>query len=177
MSAPSIGVQIGGGRKRGGITWLIVLAVIAAIASALFFFFYESDEEKIQNRLDSFADACNDMDIQEIFYSFDKQTRMLYDTSIGVTEGLVGGLIGFDLPIGDMLEWGGLEMGGQFSIDIEVLSITIDEDEAAVEASITIDGKTETDTIYMCQEGSDWYIDYKATTGESVMGSMNSLLG
>ena len=174
---PSIGVQIGGGRKRAGLTWLIVLAALVAIASALFFFFYESDEEKIQNRLDSFADACNDMDIQEIFYSFDKQTRMLYDTSIGITEGLVGGLIGFDLPIGDMIEFGGLELGGQFNIDIEVLTITVDDDEAAVEASITIDGKTETDTIYMCQEGSDWYIDYEATTGESIMGSMNSLYG
>jgi len=157
------------GSRFGWIKWVVILAIIAGAAFAAYKIFFKSDEQLIRDRIDTLEEAYNDMDMEEMFGCFDKQTRKAYDTVIGMAEGLIGGVTGFDLPLGDMMELGGMEMGGEVEMEIEILSIEINDDEATVEITMNYGEKQESDTLKMCKEDSDWYIDYSGTTGQSIM--------
>ena len=146
---------------------LIVVLIGAIVFASLYFF--KSDEDKIQDRLDAFAAACNDGDMEGMVECFDKKTRKYYETSIGLVEGIFGGLTGVDLPIGDMFELFGMqEMGGQVNMELVVNNIQINGNTAIVSVTMYESGSVETDQIKMRKEDDDWFIDLEGTTGQSL---------
>ena len=155
--------------KANPFGWVKVLAILVVIAGIIFAaiqLLFPSDEDLIRDRIETFTEACNDGDIEVLIGCFDKKTRTLYDASMGIAEGLMGELIGFDLPWGDMMELGGLQLGGMMDVDIEIKSIKIDDDEAEVDMVMTANGETVSDVIQMCEEDGDWYIDASSIMGE-----------
>ena len=152
--------------------FFILIPIIAVLIGAIVFaslYFFKSDEDKIRDRLDTFAAACNDGDIESMVECFDKKTRKYYETSIGLVEGIFGGLTGVDLPIGDMFELFGMqEMGGQVNMELIVNSIQINGNTAIVNITMSESGNIETDQIKMCKEDDDWFIDLEGTTGQTL---------
>lgn len=156
-------------KSKRNLIWIPIVAVIVAgaiVATCLFFF--KSDEQKIRDRIDTFATACSESDIEGMINCFDSRTRKTYETMMSFTEGLMGGLTGFDLPLGDMVELFGMESGGQFEMKIEVHSVEINGDSAEVEVTMDDGSTTESDVIVMCKEDDDWYLDFSAITGEEL---------
>lgn len=152
--------------KRNPIWILVAVVIIVGAVFAAYMFFGKSDEQKIRDRIDDFEDACSDMDIEGMLECFDGRTRRQYDAMMGVTEGILGEVTGFDLPYGDMVGLMDINPGEDYDIDIEIHSINIDDDTASVEVTIYQDGTTsESSTITMCEEDGDWYIDMQAMTG------------
>ena len=149
----------------GGVKWTIALSVIAAIAVLLFALFYKTDEQKIEDRIESFNIACNSGDIQGMFDCFDKYTRQMYSTTIGLTEGIIGGLTGFDLPLGDLFNLFAMDsFGGEgLGLEIEIESIEVNDHTAIVTLTDACAENLGQDTIIMCKEEDDWFIDLRAT--------------
>ena len=145
--------------KANPFGWVKVLAILVVIAGIIFAaiqLLFPSDEDLIRDRIETFTEACNDGDIEVLIGCFDKQTRTLYDASMGIAEGLMG----------ELMELGGLQLGGMMDVDIEIKSIKIDDDEAEVDMVMTANGETVSDVIQMCEEDGDWYIDASSIMGE-----------
>ncbi len=179
VSAPAqvqIPVSLGNPVKNTKRTLLIVIPIVAVLVAAIVLgcmFLFKSDEDKIRDRIDTFATACNEGDIEGMINCFDKKTRKTYEASMGLVEGLFGGITGVDIPIGDMVEIFGMEeMGGQLNMDITVESIAINGNTAQVKVTLSAEGEAETDEVVMCKEEDDWFIDMEATTGQSMFGSL-----
>ena len=166
-SAPNpIGTVAGAASKvSGGVKWTIALSVIAAIAVLLFALFYKTDEQKIEDRIESFNIACSNGDIQGMFDCFDNYTRTMYSTTIGLTEGIIGGLTGFDLPLGDLFNLFAMDsFGGEgLGLEIEIESIEVNDHTAIVTLTDACAESLGQDTIIMCKEEDDWFIDLRAT--------------
>lgn len=144
----------------------LVFVLVAAIVTFAAMYFLKSDEQKITERVEDFSEAISDMDMEDMMECFDKRTRKTYEVTIGLTEGILGGITGFDLPLGDLIELGGLQYGGEYDVNIQIKKIEINGNSATVYVSMNDGTKTEEDEMIMCKEGNDWYIDYEATTGE-----------
>lgn len=143
----------------------LVFVLVAAIVTFAAMYFLKSDEQKITERVEDFSEAISDMDMEDMMECFDKRTRKTYEVTIGLTEGILGGITGFDLPLGDLIELGGLQYGGEYDVNIQIKKIEINGNSATVYVSMNDGTKTEEDEMIMCKEGNDWYIDYEATTG------------
>ena len=171
MSAPSVSLKLGG---ASWVKWAILGVIAAAIITLVVVLLPKSDEAKIRDRLDDFETACTDMDMEGMFNCFDRKTRKTYESTMSVADGLLGGLTGIDLPYSDIAELGGMEMAGsgEFEMDIEVKSIVVEDDIAFVEVVMTNGGESGEDTIVMCKEEDDWFIDFEETSGDSLLGSM-----
>ena len=157
--------------KANPFGWLKIVAILVVVAGIIFaalHFLLPSDEELIRDRIETFSEACNDGDIEVMIGCFDKKTQKLYDASMGITEGLMGGLIGFDLPWGDMMELGGFQLGGMVDIDIEIKSIKINDDKAQVEVVMTAEGESMNEVLPMCEEDGDWYIDISSVMSDVI---------
>ncbi len=166
QSAPvhNTAVSVKTGRKSPWIP-LIAIILIGAIVAA-FFFFRTNDEDKIRDRIKIFTSACNDMDMKTMMECMDKTTRRQYEAMLGLADGLLGAITGADLPFSDMAELMGMENAGDYEMEIEILSIEIDGDVARVEVVMSERGvETERETMIMCKEGDEWYIDFNEMTG------------
>lgn len=179
VAAPQMAMPSAGGVhvavKTGGFGWLkwvipLVVVIVGAVLS-YFIFFSPSDEDKIRDRIETFNTACEEGDVGGIIDCFDRKTRKLYDATIGIAEGLFSAITDFDLPLGDLVEAFGLPEG-ELEGALEVQSISINGSRAVVEVSITYEtyegSATESATVYMIKEDSDWYIDFEETTGEEL---------
>lgn len=179
VAAPQMAMPSAGGVhvavKTGGFGWLkwvipLVVVIVGAVLS-YFVFFSPSDEDKIRDRIETFNTACEEGDVGGIIDCFDRKTRKLYDATIGIAEGLFSAITDFDLPLGDLVEAFGLPEG-ELEGALEVQSISINGSRAVVEVSITYEtnegSATESATVYMIKEDSDWYIDFEETTGEEL---------
>ncbi|MBR3592838.1 MAG: zinc-ribbon domain-containing protein [Clostridia bacterium] len=159
-------------KKSKGYLFALIPLVIVLVGAIIFLCanFFKSDEQKIRDRLDTFSESCNDGDIEEMINCFDKKTRKTYDMSLGLVEGIFGGMTGFDLPIGDMFEIFGMqEMKGSMNVQIDIESIEINGNDAVVKVTLYSEGEAEAEEIIMCKEDDDWYIDLEGTTGQSIL--------
>lgn len=163
-AAPSAPVVVV--KPRRNLVWIPIVAILLAGAIvAAIFLWPKSDEDKIRDRIESFTEACNDMDFEAIIACMDSTTRKQYETMMSATDGILGGITGIDLPYSDMAELMGMEAAGEMDMDIEIKSIEIDGDTANVEVVMSSGGEEEADTIIMCKEDDDWYIDFREMTG------------
>jgi len=153
--------------KKGGKLWLIpVLALLTAIAVAASVLFWpKSDEDKIRERIDDFSAACSDMDMEGMIDCMDSKTRKQFDAMMGLTDGLLGGIIGMDLPYTDMAMLFGFDSYEDIEVDFRINAIEISGDTAKVEVTMLDGNKTEEDTLVMCEEKGEWYIDFTEMTG------------
>lgn len=168
MPSPSpvvAGAAKAASKVGSGVKWTIILSAIAAIAVLLVALFYKTDEQKIEDRIEAFNIACSNSDLQGMFDCFDKYTRTMYSTTIGLTEGIIGGLTGFDLPLGDMLNLFAMESAGAegMGLELEIESIEVNENSAIVTLTAECAENIGQETIVMCKEGDDWFIDLRAT--------------
>ncbi len=147
---------------------LSVVLVVSFCCSCSFLNFFKSDEQIIGERIEAFASAYSDGDFEALFGCFDKRTRKTYETVLGVADGIFGGLTGFDIPIGDLFELGGMYAAGEFDMQIEIESIEVKGDKAIAKVTMIADGDSESEEFVLCKEDYDWYIDYEGTTGEQL---------
>lgn len=150
--------------------WIPVVAIILAGVIAIAVFLMggsKSDEEKIRDRINVFTAACNDMDMEAMMECMDRTTRRQYETMMGFADGLLGGITGIDLPYSDIATLFGMESAGEYEMIIEIHNIEINGDAANVEVSMSDANSTESenDTMVMCKEDDEWYIDFNEMTG------------
>ena len=153
--------------KKGSKLWLIPVLVIlvAMVVAVAVFLRTKSDEDKIRERIDNFSVACSDMDIEAMIDCMDSKTRKQYETMLGFTDGLLGGIIGMDLPYSDMAMLFGMDSFEDIEVKFLINSIEISGDTAKVEVEMLDGDKSESDTLVMCEEKGDWYIDFTEMTG------------
>lgn len=171
-AAPAVPGNVNVTVKTGGhkAVWIPIISVIligAIVAVCMFFF--KSDEQKIRDRIDTFFTACGETDIEGMVECLDSKTRKTYETMMGLTQGLLGGITGFDLPLGDMFELYAMDSSESFEMDYEIGTIKIDGKKATAKVTMKNgNGESETSDVVLCKEDDDWFIDLEGTTGEEL---------
>jgi hypothetical protein len=148
------------------------ISVIALVIIAVGVFIYlnpslvKSDRELIESRIEKFADAYNDGDLDKALDCMDSKTKNTYKSAVNITNSLIG-KTGFGADIRDLfgLSVGSLSDGDMLDIDITGVEFA-DSGRANVKADLTFRAKTlnrnETEdgiTIVMVKENGDWFIN------------------
>lgn len=124
-----------------------------------------TDEEKIRERIEEFSTALNTGDSDGLLDCLDATSRNMYNAVFNITEGIMGGLIGFSINIKDLFALAiGLSGGGMFVMEVQEVQITSDKTASVtVLATVNINGETETELIplEMVKEKNDWFISLK----------------
>lgn len=136
---------------------LLILALICVVAYLIFgTSLFKSDEDKIRDRIDSFATAYNTGDMDETIECLDAKTRNMYQSILGIA----GSFLPVDL--GDLF---GLSVGvvseGEL-LQIHVKQIQIQGDTAKAYADMRYEdiyGQQSDAVIFiMVKESNDWFI-------------------
>ncbi len=130
-----------------------------------------SDEQMILDRIDQMVTDYNNGDIDAMMESLAPKTKTLVKSTIGISESIVGGLIGIDLSFTDLFGLSvGLSEGDMLSIQIESIDIR-DEDTATVTGTMGLNAgvgeyaasESAAITIVMVKDKSgmfkkDWFV-------------------
>ena len=158
------------------ISMVLVLSLMTCtLGGCELFEMFKSDEDLIHERVDAFFFALNSGDMEGAFDCMDAKSRNYYQAMIGLTESLIGGLIGFDLPMADLFA---LTMGttsGDFA-SAQVVSIEITSETTAVvtlnmnmsDDRLDLNESVENVPMQMVKEQGDWYI-FAQADWESMM--------
>ena len=140
--------------------------------AGLFTYSVKSDEDMIRDRIDQMVTDYNNGDIEAMMESLSPKTRTLMESTIGISESIMGGLIGFDLSFSDLFGLSvGLNAGDMMNVEIQSIDIQ-NEDTALVSAVIYLNASvgeyssSETAPVTFVMEkddagffaGEDWFI-------------------
>ena len=180
-SQPSAGATVGKitatATKAGlsGMSKFLIFLVVAAVAFGAYLMFFtnlfKTDEQMIEERINAFAEDYNSGDAEAMMEHFDQGTRVMLESTIGLTEALLGEAAGFDISYSDMFGLGAaLNEGDMLEITIQSVDIQSD-DYAVVSATMNMNADmmgysaSETDEVQfeMVKEeagflNQDWYI-------------------
>lgn len=153
--------------KRKGKLWLIV-PVIFFVAISLFFVFQKSDEEKIFELTNNFAEALNKGDYDKMIECHTPTVQKQLHASANLTQGLFSGIGGKlfglgDIDLKDIFTLGaGLLSAESNGIKISIYSLTVNNKTATadfsldyVESSVP---KQDRGTMEFVKIGNRWYI-------------------
>ena len=134
----------------------------------------KDDEQKIRDRVNTFADAINDRDVDAAVACLDARNRTLIKAALSMLEGdLIGSLFNIDINAEDLLTMAlGVDSGDLFSAEIKDVEIT-SETTASVLVEVTtqaVEGVgTVNLTVDLVKERNDWYICF-AVDWASLLG-------
>ncbi len=125
----------------------------------------KSDEELIEERINSFVSAYNSGDADGLLECFDSKTKTTMKSALGIGNSLLGGLIGFDISLSDIFGLGmGITDGDVLTVQ-EIKDIRVGTDTATADVTIVFSDEwggsgTTTDdcTFYLKSENGGWYI-------------------
>ena len=154
---------------------LVISVMTCMLGGCELFDMFKSDEDLIHERVDAFFFALNSGDMEAAFDCMDAKSRNTYKAMINLTEGLIGGLIGFDIPMADLFALTIGTTSGDFA-SAQVVSIEITSDTTAVvmlnmnvsDDRMDLDESVENVPMQMVKEQGDWYI-FAQADWESVM--------
>lgn len=148
------------------ISMVLVLSLMTCTLSGCELFdMFKSDEDLIHERVDAFFFALNSGDMEAAFECMDAKSRNTYQAMINLTEGIMGSLIGFDLPMADLFALTiGTSSGDFMSAQVHKIEVT-SETTATVTLTMNIsddrmdlDETVEYVPMEMIKEQGDWYI-------------------
>lgn len=128
--------------------------------------FFKTDEELIEDRIYTFANAYNSGDIDAVADCFDSKTKTTIKSALGIGDSLISGLTGFGISLSDLFGLGmGLTAGDVMTVQ-QVDSIQINGDSATAVVTLVLSdewsgsGDVETGqcVFKLKSEGMDWYI-------------------
>lgn len=153
--------------KRKGKLWLIV-PVIIFVAISLFFVFQKSDEEKIFELTNNFAEALNEGDYDKMIECHTPTVQKQLHASANLTQGLFSGIAGKLFGLGnielkDIFTLGaGMVSAESNCIKISIYSLNINKKTATADFSLdyTMDFVPHQDRGIMefVKIGNRWYI-------------------
>lgn len=117
-----------------------------------------SDEEKIQNRIETFAQAANEGDWDEMINMFDSNTREKVEAVVAFGNGMLGELSDVDLSFQDLYAFG-TTLIPEKMIDVTLDDIKIEDNYATVRTMAEIQEQQARGVIFsLVKEGDDWFI-------------------
>lgn len=147
--------------------WLIPAIILAAAVAAVVLILTltgvvgKSDEELIRERIAAFEEAYTSGDYDGMMDCLDSQMQAATEMSMGLMDGLMGEMTGFDLGVGMSDMFGLVGIMGDFA-DFVIDGIEIDGDNAVVTLTMNMNmyGETMSDqtALPMVKEKGDWYI-------------------
>ncbi|MGN1203108.1 MAG: hypothetical protein ACI4RF_07405 [Eubacterium sp.] len=125
----------------------------------------KSDEELIEERINSFVSAYNSGDVDGLIECFDSKTKTAMKSALGIGNSLLGGLIGFDISLSDIFGLGmGITDGDVLTVQ-QINDIQVGTDTATADVTIVFSdewggsGATTDDcTFYLKSENGGWFI-------------------
>ena len=120
-----------------------------------------SDEEKIRDRVSTFATAINTGDTDTAISCLDARSRNMLNAAVNIGGGILGAVIGFELNVQDLFALALGFSGSLLSVDVQNVEITSDTKAVVyLTAAAKVDGVTETwsGALDMIKEGGDWFI-------------------
>ena len=136
----------------------LFLAVIFIIAFAVGCSEKKTDEELIEERIETFVEAYNTGDFDGVLESLDAKTRNTVKALFSVSGGIIGGLSGFSFELSDLFSLGVALYDGEF-LQVEISQIELTSDTTAVAAGkMLMQGIPEDIYFYMLKEDEDWFI-------------------
>jgi len=124
-----------------------------------------TDEEMIEERINTFLTAYNSGDLNTVFECLDSKSRNTYKALFNVLGGILGSLSGLSLDLSDLFTLGVNTSSGDF-MDLEITDITITENEKATATARTnlAGSGIQIIKIELVYENDGWYIhDMKGT--------------
>ena len=149
-------------KSKGILSALLVILCAFSLVSCLLP--QKSDEELIEERLNTFVDSFNSGDMDAVIGCFDKKSRNILQSAVNVGGSLLGKGLGFGVNMSDLFGLGiaSAQPNG------DVLSVTDRSIHVQSDTEATVDvtwteryGKEETSApaqFIMVKEGKDWYI-------------------
>lgn len=121
----------------------------------------KSDEEMIEDRMNSFLRAYNSGDMQQVLESLDAQTKSKYQSVMNLGNAVIG-LTGFGISISDLFGLG-VGLSGGTVLELEDMEIKIVSDaKAYVTATMNYQGIQESYSqsikFTLVKEYDDWFI-------------------
>lgn len=144
---------------------LVVSLMTCMLGGCELFSLFKSDKELIHERVDAFFFAINSGDMEAAFECMDAKSRNTYQAMLNISEGLVSGLIGFDIPMADLFALTIGTTNGDF-MTAQVVSIEITSDTTATvmlsmnvsDDRMDLNESVENVPMEMVKEQGDWYI-------------------
>ena len=137
---------------------IILIAIIASLlGSGGGFTPKKTDEQLIRERIDTFLEAYNDGDMEEVLACLDEKTSNTFNALLNVMGGIAGGLTGVDIDLRDLFSLGVAIKEGDF-ITLSVSEIKITSPSAVATTTTTLLGGTHTIYFVMTYENDGWYI-------------------
>lgn len=125
-----------------------------------------TDEEKIRDRVSEFVTALNTGDSDGLLACLDAKSRNAYNAVFNITEGILGGLIGFGVNIKDLFALAiGFTDGNVLAMEIQEVQITSEKTATVrLTATVNMSGQSNVETVSldMVKEKDDWYISLQA---------------
>lgn len=135
---------------------------------------WTTDEDRIEQRIETFLTAYNEGDMEVVLQCLDAKTRNAFQAMLNILGGLAGSQLGFDISLSDLFSLGVNTTSGDF-MGLNILSMNIVEGQSAVvTTSMTLHGSG-TQTIYfeMTYEHGDWFIHDMTDTRPSGAGGVD----
>lgn len=141
---------------------------IIAISIALLLTFslcgcgFKSDEEMIEDRMNSFQSAYNTGDMEGVLECFDAKTRNTYKSALNVGSALIG-ITGFNVNMADLFGLGIAVMDEDELLHFDEMEISVISDNRAKVTVTTYyrgddSGNSSQTTFTLVKESGDWYI-------------------
>jgi hypothetical protein len=143
-------------KKFSFVKFVAVITVLVIAATAMYFIFYKSDEDRIKDRLNTFAAAYNEGDFNKLTDCFDPKTKTTLKSVAGIGSKLLGldveDLFGLVMGVGPSLT------SKDTTIYITVHNINFTSDTTA-KVDITFHFGEEKDdlTLEMMKSGGKWF--------------------
>lgn len=159
--APKAAAKAGSSLLR----WMIPLIALAAVAAVVVVILNaagiigKSDEELIRDRIAEFEEAYTSGDYDGMMDCLASDMRAATDVSMGLMDGLMSDMAGFDIGMSDMFGLVGL-MGDFCDFIIEDIQIQGDSATVTLTMNMNMYGETSSEqmTLPMVKDGGDWYI-------------------
>lgn len=158
--------------KAGGnmLKWLIPLIALGAAAIVVVIVIVsggditnigKSDEQLIRERIAAFEEAYTSGDYDGMLECMDSEMQSITEMSMGLMDGLMGEVAGFDLGVSMTDMFGLVGFMGDFA-DFVIEDIEINGDTAIVTLTMTMnmygESSSEVTELPMIKEKGDWYI-------------------
>lgn len=142
------------------------IVIVFAIISVLITAFGKSDEDKILDSLNNYAEAFNTGDFDGMMECFSSELRRKAQAMTNIGEGIGSSILGVSgIGVNDIFAFNSEEMGTTMKIEVNSINIT-GKNEAAVDLTMHLTERylfehTEQGdmTIYFVKEKGKWLID------------------
>lgn len=137
----------------------LILALSCLVSCEIPFAPKPTNEELIEERINTFLTAYNSGDMETVLECLDAKNRQTFQAMLNILGGFAGALTGFSVDLSDLFALGISTASGDFmKLKITDIKVT-DSTNAVVTATMDLNG-SDTHTIYlkMVYENDGWYI-------------------